>query len=319
MDYKRACLTLDIDFNIKRLDLLLIRKQYKLLALKYHPDKNKHCKNKFIEIKEAYDFLESYINIDASVREEEEEEEKGEKGNNGNNENNGNKGEHNNDSEYTQLLYFFLTAYASPVLIHIISNMIVNTKSITFKTIESLEKEDLWEIYHFLKKYNQILKLDEHLFEQIRKWINDKYTNDTFYYLNPSLNDLLECNCYKLWDNNKYYIVPLWHNEVHFDVENTKNKIIVFCDPEISDTNISINEHTEIIAEYHVAFDNHLLETPKMSFMVGKKTLNIPLEQISMKPLQYIRIQNQGIPKIDKNDIYHVTKKNDIIVKLIFS
>jgi curved DNA-binding protein CbpA len=307
MDYKRACLTLDIDFNIKQLDLLLIRKQYKLLALKYHPDKNKHCKNKFIEIKEAYDFLESYINIDASVREEEEEEEEKE------------EDKSKDLSEYTQLLYFFLTAYASPVLIHIISNMILDTDSITFKTIESMEKEDLWEIYHFLKKYNKILNLDEHLFEQIRTWINEKYTNDTFYYLNPSLADLLECNCYKLWDNNKYYIVPLWHNEVHFDVENTNNKIIVFCDPEMNDTNISVNEHTEIIAEYRVAFDKHLLENSWISFMLGKKTLNVPLDKILMKPLQYIRIPNQGIPKIDKNDIYNVNKKNDIIIKLIFS
>ena len=307
MNYKTACLTLDIDFNIERLDLVLIRKQYKLLALKYHPDKNKHCENKFIEIKEAYDYLESYINIDASVREEEDKEEETRENDN------------KDHSEYTQLLYFFLSAYASPVLIHIISNMILDTGSITFKTIESLENEDLWEIYHFLKRYNQILNLDEHLFEQIRKWINEKYTNDTFYYLNPSLNDLLECNCYKLWDNNKYYIVPLWHNEVHFDVENTNNKIIVFCDPEISDANISINENTEIIAEYNFAFDKHLLENSRISFILGKKRLVIPLDHISIKPLQYIRIPNQGIPKIDKNDIYNVTKKNDIIIKLIFS
>ena len=307
MDYKRACLTLDIDFNIKRLDLALIRKQYKLLALKYHPDKNKHCKNKFIEIKESYDFLESYINIDASVREEEEKEEDKD------------HSKDNDHSEYTQLLYYFLTAYASPVLIQIISNIILNTESITFNTIESLEKEDLWDIYHFLKKYNQMLNLDESLFEQIREWINEKYTNDTFYYLNPALNDLLECNCYKLWDNDKYYIVTLWHNEVHFDVENTNNKIIVFCDPEISDTNITINEHTNIVAEYHVAFDKHILENSSMSFMLENKWFNIPLEKISMKPLQYIRIPNQGIPKIDKNDIYNVIKKNDIIIKLIFS
>jgi hypothetical protein len=53
--------------------------------------------------------------------------------------------------------------------------------------------------------------------------------------------------------------------------------------------------------------------------MLGKKTLNVPLDKILMKPLQYIRIPNQGIPKIDKNDIYNVNKKNDIIIKLIFS
>jgi len=55
MDIQRACEILNINLS-DRNNKVLIKKKYKRACLKYHPDKNGD-ETKFIEIKEAYDFL----------------------------------------------------------------------------------------------------------------------------------------------------------------------------------------------------------------------------------------------------------------------
>lgn len=303
MDYKKACFMLDIDSSDPQINIQMVRKKYKLLALQYHPDKNKHqdSKDKFIEIKEAYDFLELYLQTDCDCEYEE-------------SKSNDTTSEY---SEYTELLYYFLNAYASPVLSHIISKLLLNTESFTYKTIELLDKEDMWEMYHFLKKYNKILNISDEILMKMRTWIHDKYKDDIIVYLNPSLQDLLEYNCYKLWEKDEYYVVPLWHSEVHFDMKGTSHKIMVFCEPEIKHPHVSINEENEIIIEHKVALNKALLDNPYITFTIGKKIISIPVEQVHLKSVQYIRIPEQGIPKIDKHSIYSVQNKHDIIVKLL--
>jgi hypothetical protein len=61
--------------------------------------------------------------------------------------------------------------------------------------------------------------------------------------LNPTLNDLLENNLYRLIVNNHTYIVPLWHNELVYD--NSGNDIYVKCNP-ILPENMEIDDANNI-------------------------------------------------------------------------
>jgi DnaJ-class molecular chaperone len=58
MNYKKACEILDLNAEIY-IEIVAIKRQYKLMALMHHPDKNKSpdASSKFQEINEAYQYL----------------------------------------------------------------------------------------------------------------------------------------------------------------------------------------------------------------------------------------------------------------------
>ena len=63
MNYHQAYQTLQFEANDEALTLEQLKKQYRIQALKYHPDKNKSPDSvaNFQEIQTAYDFLKKYI------------------------------------------------------------------------------------------------------------------------------------------------------------------------------------------------------------------------------------------------------------------
>jgi len=54
MNFETACILLELPLHF---DEALLRKKYKLACLKYHPDKGNQDSILFIQVKEAYDFL----------------------------------------------------------------------------------------------------------------------------------------------------------------------------------------------------------------------------------------------------------------------
>ena len=54
----------------------------------------------------------------------------------------------------------------------------------------------------------------------------------------------------------------------------------------------------------------------KIIFNIGKKEFNIPVNKLYMKKNQYYRIKNEGLSKINENDIYDVSSKSDIVVNI---
>ena len=154
--------------------------------------------------------------------------------------------------------------------------------------------------------------------------VKEKYQNDKVFILNPLLKDLLDNNIYKLYVDDKLYLVPLWHNELYFDVINDEDKdkeIIVLCQPVLPDE-LTIDENNNIhitkkiqaneIIDLLMNDDNNFV-----SLEVGGKWFSIPLDKLQMKKEQIYRLKGQGISQILEKDIYNVKNKSDIIVKII--
>jgi len=314
MNYKDAFEILEIDFTSTKyedLSLEYLKKQYRKLALKNHPDKNGNTHEStrnFQKINEAYNYLKREIkylnknNIDNNdIRVEED--------------------DFTNSSLYYDILKGFMkTVFEgkyNDILSKIVNDIITAGKRTSVKLFDDLDKDTALNIYTFLSNNRSILHLSQEILDVIREIVVKKYDNVEVYKLNPSINDLINNNLYKLHVNDDLYLVPLWHNESCFDGSGCE--IIVICEPELPD-NIKIDDDNNLIVTKTIKAKDELSEmlinnTP-LTLKIGDKIHSISLCNLYMKREQIYRIKNQGLSKV-KKDIYDVSEKTDIIVKIV--
>ena len=311
--YKDAFEILEIDFTSTKyedLSLEYLKKQYRKLALKNHPDKNgnTHESNeKFQKINEAYHYLKreikhlNYDDIEHDI--------KGEEDNSV------------NSSLYSDILKGFMkTVFEgkyNELLTKIVNDIITAGKRTSVKLFDDLDKDTAFNIYTFLSNNRSVLHLSQEILEVIREIVVKKYDNVDVYKLNPSINDLLNNNLYKLYVHDELYLVPLWHNESYFDGSGCE--IIVICEPELPE-GIQIDDDNNIFItkEIYGYSDllNMILLNKSIQITIGEKEYEIPISNLYMKREQYYRIKNEGLSKV-KRDIYDVSEKSDIIVKVV--
>ncbi len=325
MDIQQAFEILDINLNeIKISDITqeYIKKKYHKQALINHPDKNGNTivsKEKFQKINEAYDYLlTELIEINGNTREP----------NKSGTDFFNNYFSHSSHSEsknmYTNLLSVFIEEILQgncsykDLIVKIIKDIVIGYSNISLNSLfEELDKETTLEIYNFLFKYKYILHVSNTTLERIESIIKQKYENDMIFVLNPSLNDLLENNIYKLYVDNKLYLVPLWHNELYFDSPN--GDIIVLCNPELPQ-NMTIDEDNNIYIETKIHatdISNLIMNEKNICIPINDRQIQIPVSQLYMKKEQYYTLKKQGISQIIEKDIYNINYKSDIIVKIL--
>jgi hypothetical protein len=320
MNWEKATKIIGVNLiPISDLNLTIIKRKYHKLSLLHHPDKNNNteeAKIKFQEINEAYSYLKEIYYYENDNNED-------------NNENNNedNYFYKNNSNDLFTFSYFlkifinslFEKKYGDAVY-KVVNDILNNYKSISIAIFDGLEKEHCLMIYTFIMKYKNLLHLNQHIIDQIREIILKKYDNVSCYTLNPNLNDLFENNVYKLCVKEEMYIVPLWHNELHFSTNNNE-ELIVLCNP-VLPNNISIDEYNNIIIDFDVSFSNviQLLQNDS-NFEIKLDTnrkINIDLSNLFIKKEQKYTLLGAGISTI-KDDIYDVEDKSDIIVNIIMN
>jgi DnaJ-class molecular chaperone len=308
MNHKEAFHLLEIDvdnIDFKDITIEYLKKKYHKLALQNHPDKNGNTtesNEKFQKIKEAYDYLKreiKYLNsTDFETKKEDE----------------------SSTSLYFDILQIFMKSMMdgkyTEIITTIVNDIVIGCKKVSLKLFDDLDKDTLVGVYVFLSKHRYVLHLTEEIIEEIRKIVIQKYDNVEIYKLNPSINDLLNNNVYKLYVDDQLYLVPLWFNELYFD--GSGNEIIVLCEPEL-DKNIKIDEDNNIYIEIETNNSYDLLQNNKdIIFNLGDKVFTIPISNLYIRKEQFYRIKNEGLTKVNDDDIYNVTEKSDIIVKITF-
>lgn len=299
----------------------LIKKRYYMLALKWHPDKNKNeeaCE-KFKKINNAYTYLMELVKDDDSYSYS--------------NTNNGfvSSTSLSNSEIYINILTTFISLLLKGTynneLVNIIKEIVsettgVLTQAYISKLFENLDKQTSIDLHNLLHKYSNILYINKDVLELVSLIVLEKIemakTNDRVFILKPCIKDILSNNIYKLYVDGELYLVPLWHNELYFDAPDG-SEILVLCQPNLSNE-LTIDENNNIYYEKRISIRDELVNLIKydkfVSIELGGKLFSIPLKNLSLKEEQLYTIKKQGISRIQEKDIYNVSYKGDIIVKI---
>ena len=218
----------------------VLKKTYRTLILKYHPDKNnsEYSATKFQEVREAFAFLQTAD----SIMEEDDP-----------------ANESYNDilkiflsrileKEYAELAAPFITTIFELIFTRIA--FYADFKSAHFfDLLRRINRPALEAIYSLFSKYRDAFHLPEGLFEKM----DEILCLNEYIVLNPTLDDMLsEENIYKLKYEDRTYLVPLWHHDMTFDHEG--RDLVVKCFPALPD-HIEVDEwnHLTVYLRYDVS------------------------------------------------------------------
>lgn len=278
-------------------DISFIKKQYRKMALKYHPDKNKNGANRFILVQDAYSFIlrtKFYEFEESGVTDEEYDKFSGSR------------------SFATYISFLINNKIIHPEIKKIIMGIYNSIgkcgNDFLYKIIDNIDNEILIQIYFLLNH------LDFYEVKVFLGYIREKLNSIEKVVLNPNIDDLLENNLYRLTTSKKkQLVIPLWHDYLVYD--NSGSDIYVYCNPELDD-NIIINNNNDIIVKVAREAYETCDEKEQILVCVGKKKLLINKEEfIKQEQTNYlIAIKyNSGIPSKNKDNVYDISIKRHII------
>ena len=299
MEYQTALEVLDFDAHAK-INMDELKRRYRKLALQYHPDKNggsDDSKTRFQAINEAYAMLEARLTVPESDPVK--------------------NSKYTSHEDYGTLFHLFMESFASsrdfPSVSVVKEIVLSGCKKLSLKLFENMDKDGAVNTLSFLCKYKDILHIDDNTIDAVKRIIAKKYENDQVFILNPTLDDMLQNNLYRLTVRGRMYFVPLWHSEAYFDGDD--GEIIVKCLPSLP-VNVYIDEANAIHIDITRKFSVDYFDDRRLAFHIGSSRFEIP--KLHFQKTKTYHLENQGLSHINAHDVCEVDKKSGIYVTLTF-
>ena len=289
--FSESCEVLELNCPFSEAEL---RRQYRMLALKYHPDKFPEDKDgeMFKSIHSSYIYLNQHLNkAEISSKPE------------------------SYDDLLKEFLEYLNISFNIPLVVSVIDTLSNNYDMLAKSLFRGLPKETCVELFHIINKYKDVFNFNNQFFKDLEEIVREKSINDNFSILYPSIDDLFESNISCLEYKGDTYYVPLWHSEVTY--ENKDGDLIVKCIPNCPDY-VKIDEANNIHVYLNINFYN-LFELEKISFLIGSKRFYVQTSDLRITKNQTIKKIGQGIPVINTKDVYCNKKLSNIYVHIQFT
>ena len=223
--------------------------------------------------------------------------------------------------EYASMIYSFLEPMIqtelfqdihSKILVKLVETLKHKCEDKAMQMLENLNITKCKSIYLLINNNKDILNIPSSFVEKVKDLYESKMEKDQIIRIFPSLQDLMIDNLYKLNENNKEYLIPLWHHELVYD--NNGAELYVQIIPKLEE-NITIDENNNL----HIDQSYSLYELWKMEnicIKIANKLLTIEKSSLKLIPKQVITLPNIGISKINCNNIYDNSKRGSIHIHI---
>ena len=167
--------------------------------------------------------------------------------------------------------------------------------------------------------YKEVLYITDDVIEKVRLIIQSKFDELAIYTIEPSIDDILKDNVYKLNIDNNLYLVPLWHKEMYFDSD--KGDILVICNPQLPPGYMMDENNNLFVSSIDLPFTSNLLEndTIEVQLPLCNKTILIDTSLLVFKKSQVVNLQGKGLLRINEKNIYNNTDRGDLIIPIRFT
>ena len=140
--------------------------------------------------------------------------------------------------------------------------------------------------------------------------------------IHPTIDDVLSDNVYQYCfnldeDNPNPLIIPLWHNELTYDISNTELTIKIV--PKMPNDSYWIDEHNTLHQKLAYSLESiweYANESEFIEVFFGQKRFIFFPEKLMFQPLQTVVWKNEGIAIIDTENIFDVSQRGDVVLHI---